>query len=45
MNQLTAKIGLAAIVLALWAESVELSFIVALGVLLLKDRQDSSSIV
>lgn len=35
MNQLTAKIGLAAIVLALWAESVELSFIVALGVLLL----------
>ena len=29
MNQLTAKIGLVAIIIALWAESVELSFLVA----------------
>lgn len=35
MNQFTAKIGLVAIIIALWAESVELSFVVALGVLLL----------
>jgi hypothetical protein len=35
MNQLTAKIGLVAIIIALWADSVELSFVVALGVLLL----------
>ena len=35
MNQLTAKIGLVAIIIALWAESVELSFVVALAVLLL----------
>lgn len=35
MNQLTAKIGLVAIIIALWAESVELSFVVAFGVLLL----------
>lgn len=35
MNQLTAKIGLVAIIIALWAESVELSFVVAFAVLLL----------
>ena len=35
MNQLTAKIGLVAIIIALWVESVELSFVVAFGVLLL----------
>ena len=32
MKQLTAKIGLVAIIIALWAESVELSFVVALAV-------------
>jgi len=35
MNDLTAKISLVAIIVALWLESVELSFVVAFGVLLL----------
>ena len=34
MNQLLTKSGLVAMILALWAESVELSFVVALVVLL-----------